>query len=343
MPLEKLGRYEIIRELGHGAMGVVYKARDPLIDRIVAIKTIALDLSNTESVAFEQRFYREARSAGRLNHSNIVTIHDVGKSDTVAYIAMEFLDGQSLREILDSGVVLPPEKIVDIVAQVADGLAFAHDKGIVHRDIKPSNVMVLDSGLVKITDFGIALLPTGSRTVAGNVFGSPKYMSPEQVMGRTVNWPVRHFFAGHRALRDADRLSAVPGGDLNAVIDQVVNADARGTQQSQQRRCPGVRPYRRQGDGKESGRSIPRRAGDGDGTAEFPRSACARGRPVLACVLGAAPRGRRTSARLSSQAPQPRSLRPLRQSTTTRLKLGRYPESASGNAGNSSSMEAPRL
>jgi serine/threonine-protein kinase len=165
-------------------MGIVYKARDPLIDRIVAIKTIFLDLSATESAEFEQRFYREAKSAGRLNHSNIVTIHDVGKSNAVAYIAMEFLDGQSLREILDSGVVLPPEKIVDIVAQVADGLAFAHEKGIVHRDIKPSNIMVSDSGSVKITDFGIALLPTGSRTMAGNVFGSPKYMSPEQVMGQ---------------------------------------------------------------------------------------------------------------------------------------------------------------
>ena len=222
MPLEKLGRYEIIRELGHGAMGVVYRARDPLIDRIVAIKTIALDLSNTESVAFEQRFYREARSAGRLSHSNIVTIHDVGKSDTVAYIAMEFLDGQSLREILDSGVVLPPEKIVDIVAQVADGLAFAHDKGIVHRDIKPSNVMVLESGLVKITDFGIALLPTGSRTVAGNVFGSPKYMSPEQVMGRMVTGRSDIFSLGTVLYEMLTGFPPFHGGDLNAVIDQVV-------------------------------------------------------------------------------------------------------------------------
>ncbi len=223
MPLEKLGRYEIIRELGHGAMGVVYKARDPLIDRIVAIKTIALDLSNTESVAFEQRFYREARSAGRLNHSNIVTIHDVGKSDAVAYIAMEFLDGQSLREILDSGVVLPPEKIVDIVAQVADGLAFAHEKGVVHRDIKPSNIMVLESGLVKITDFGIALLPTGSRTVAGNVFGSPKYMSPEQVMGGIVNGRSDIFSLGTVLYEMLTGFPPFHGGDLNAVIEQIVD------------------------------------------------------------------------------------------------------------------------
>src|SRR5882757_6716326 len=181
MLLEQLGRYEIVGELGRGAMGVVYKARDPLIDRTVAIKTIDLDMSHEEPEAFERRFYREAKSAGRLNHANIVTIHDVGKSDGIAYIAMEFLLGQSLREILDSGVVLPPEKIADIAAQVADGLAYAHDNGIVHRDIKPPNIMVLGSGLVKITDFGIAVLPAGSRTLAGAVFGSPKYMSPEQV------------------------------------------------------------------------------------------------------------------------------------------------------------------
>jgi len=223
MPLEQLGRYEIIRELGHGAMGVVYKARDPLIDRTVAIKTIAIDFSNTESAAFEKRFYREAKSAGRLNHSNIVTIHDVGKSDDVAYIAMEFLDGQSLREILDSGVVLPPEKIADIAAQVADGLAYAHEKGIVHRDIKPSNIMVLGSGLVKITDFGIALLPSGSRTMADTVFGSPKYMSPEQVMGRDVNGRADIFSLGAVLYEMLTGFAPFIGGDLNAVIDQVIN------------------------------------------------------------------------------------------------------------------------
>jgi len=238
MPLEQLGRYEIIRELGHGAMGIVYKARDPLIDRIVAIKTIFLDLSATESAEFEQRFYREAKSAGRLSHSNIVTIHDVGKSNAIAYIAMEFLDGQSLREILDSGVVLPPEKIVDIVAQVADGLAFAHEKGIVHRDIKPSNIMVSDSGTVKITDFGIALLPTGSRTMAGNVFGSPKYMSPEQVMGHIVDGRADIFSLGTVLYEMLTGFPPFSGGDLNAVIDQVINQ----TPPAPGRRNKGVAP-----------------------------------------------------------------------------------------------------
>lgn len=223
MPLEQLGRYEIIGELGHGAMGVVYKARDPLIDRTVAIKTIGLDLTSEESEAFERRFYREAKSAGRLNHSNIVTIHDVGKSDAVAYIAMEFLDGRSLREILDSGVVFPPEKIADIAAQVADGLAYAHENGIVHRDIKPPNIMVLDSGLVKITDFGIALLPTGSRTLAGTVFGSPKYMSPEQVVGRDVDGRADIYSLGAVLYEMLTGFPPFAGGDLNAVLSQVIN------------------------------------------------------------------------------------------------------------------------
>ncbi len=223
MPLEQLGRYEIIGELGHGAMGVVYKARDPLIDRTVAIKTVSLELSREETEAFEHRFYREAKSAGRLNHANIVTIHDVGKGGAVAYIAMEFLQGRSLREILDSGVVLPPETIADIVAQVADGLAYAHDNGVVHRDIKPPNIMVLDSGLVKITDFGIALLPTGSSTVAGTVFGSPKYMSPEQVLGRAVDGRADIFSLGAVLYEMLTGFPPFFGGDLDAVLYQVIN------------------------------------------------------------------------------------------------------------------------
>ena len=223
MSLEQLGRYEIIGELGRGAMGVVYKARDPLIDRTVALKTVGIAVSREEAEAFEPRFYREAKSAGRLNHSNIVTIHDVGKSGEVAYIAMEFLDGRSLREILDSGVVLPPEKIADIAAQVADGLAFAHQNNIVHRDIKPANIMLLDNGVVKITDFGIALLPTGSRTLAGTVFGSPKYISPEQVDGGQVDGRSDIFSLGAVVYEMLTGLPPFYGSDLNAILYQVIN------------------------------------------------------------------------------------------------------------------------
>jgi len=223
MPPERLGRYEVIEELGRGAMGVVYKARDPLIDRVVAIKTVALDNSPEESEAFVQRFYREAKAAGRLNHSNIVTIHDVGESDGVAYIAMEFLQGQSLREILDSGVVLPPERTADIVAQVADGLAYAHENGIVHRDIKPANIMVLDSGRVKIMDFGIAHWRAGSRSSSGTLFASPKYMAPERIAGQRVDGRADIFSLGAVLYEMLTGFAPFFGGNLEALLDQVVN------------------------------------------------------------------------------------------------------------------------
>jgi serine/threonine-protein kinase len=223
MPPGQLGRYEIVEELGRGAMGIVYKARDPLIDRIVALKTIALDLSGDEAEAFEQRFYREAKSAGRLNHSSIVTIYDVGKSGGVAYIAMEYLQGQSLRDILDSGVVIPVERIADIIAQVADGLAFAHENDIVHRDIKPANIMVLDSRSVKIMDFGIAHLPAGSRTMAGTVFGSPKYMAPERIAGEQVDGRADIFSLGAVLYEMLTGFAPFFAGDLDTLLDQVIN------------------------------------------------------------------------------------------------------------------------
>jgi eukaryotic-like serine/threonine-protein kinase len=222
MSLDPLGRYEILQELGRGAMGVVYKARDPLIDRMVAIKSIDLDVSLEESAAFEHRFFREAKSAGRLNHINIVTIHDVGRSGDNAYIAMEFLEGRSLREIIDSGVVLPQEQIADIAAQVAEGLACAHINGVVHRDIKPANIMLLDSGIVKITDFGIALVPRGARTVGG-VFGSPKYISPEQVMGKEADGRSDIFALGAVLYELLTGSPAFTASDLDAILSQVVN------------------------------------------------------------------------------------------------------------------------
>ncbi|MHB1331107.1 MAG: protein kinase domain-containing protein [Sulfuriferula sp.] len=184
---EKLGRYEILSELGQGAMGVVYKAIDPLIGRTVAIKTINLDLSKSDEVNFEERFYREAKSAGSLNHPNIVTIHDIGKTDNIVYMAMEFLEGPSLKEVLDAHTAMPVQKIANIAAQIAHGLAYAHKNGVVHRDIKPANIVLVRGGVAKITDFGIAQMSSGSRTLAGTVLGSPKYMAPEQVKGQVVD------------------------------------------------------------------------------------------------------------------------------------------------------------
>ena len=222
MSLGLLGRYEILQELGRGAMGVVYKARDPLIDRVVAVKSVDLDASLQDAEAFERRFYREAKSAGRLNHVNIVTIHDVGHSGDSAYIAMEFLEGRSLKEIIDSGVVLPQEQIADIAAQVAEGLACAHENGVIHRDIKPANIMLLDSGTVKITDFGIALLPRGSRTISG-VFGSPKYISPEQVVGKDADGRSDVFALGAVLYELLTGSPAFTASDLDAVLCQVIN------------------------------------------------------------------------------------------------------------------------
>ncbi|MFO1412903.1 MAG: protein kinase [Burkholderiales bacterium] len=218
-----LGRYEIAGEIAHGAMGVIYKARDPLIDRVVAIKTIALAFTPSEIEAFERRFFREAKSAGRLNHPNIVTIYDVGKAGDVAYIAMEYLDGRSLREVLDSGVVMAHDKVADIAAQVADGLAFAHSQQVVHRDVKPANIMVLHTGRVKITDFGIALLPTGTRTLTANVFGSPRYTSPEQVMGRTVDGRADIFSLGAVLYEMLTGLPPFSADDLNGILKQVLS------------------------------------------------------------------------------------------------------------------------
>ncbi len=182
MAINRLGRYEILGELGRGAMGVVYRARDPIIDRVVALKTIDLALTGAALASFEERFFQEARSAGRLNHPNIVTIYDAGKADGVAYIAMEFLEGTSLREILDEHPPLSIPRILETVAQVARGLAYAHENGVVHRDIKPANIIVLRNRRPKITDFGIARLGEADG-VGSERAGSPKYMSPEQIRG----------------------------------------------------------------------------------------------------------------------------------------------------------------
>ena len=223
MATEKLGRYEILSELGQGAMGIVYKAIDPLIERTVAIKTIKLDLSKEELANFEERFYREAKSAGRLNHPNIVTIYDVGKTDTAAYMAMEFLEGQLLREILDAHTALSIDKIVDIAAQVAEGLAYAHENNVVHRDIKPANIMLVRDGVAKIMDFGIAQMPTGSRTLAGTVMGSPKYMAPEQIIGKPVDGRADIFALGVMLYEMLTGESPFDGDNINTIMYRILN------------------------------------------------------------------------------------------------------------------------
>ncbi|MFH0730444.1 MAG: serine/threonine-protein kinase [Pseudomonadota bacterium] len=181
------GRYEIEKELGRGAMGVVYQAHDPQIDRRVALKVLRSDRVTSED--FAQRFLKEARAIGRLSHPYIVTVFDVGHDHGTVYIAMEFLDGRPLDEILREKA-LPLKELMNIGIQVAQSLDYAHGQGIVHRDIKPSNIMLTSEGSVKLTDFGIARIedPAAAQlTQAGEILGTPSYMSPEQVRGQTVD------------------------------------------------------------------------------------------------------------------------------------------------------------
>lgn len=186
----KLGRYQIIRELGRGAMGVVYKAYDPVIEREVAIKAIqlAFQVSGEEKKVFLDRFFREAKAAGKLNHPNIVTIYDVDedKETGIPFIVMEFLEGTTLQEIVASGMLLPLEDVNSVIIQLADALNYAHSQGVVHRDIKVGNILILQGMKSKIMDFGIARMDSSDLTRSGQFIGTPNYMSPEQVDGKTA-------------------------------------------------------------------------------------------------------------------------------------------------------------
>lgn len=185
-----LGRYQVEKELGKGAMGVVYLGKDPKIGRVVAIKTLALsqEFAGDELVDARERFFREAETAGRLQHQNIVTIFDAGEEHDLAYIAMEFLKGHDLAEHCKSGQLLPVPVVLSIVARVAEALAYAHRQHVVHRDIKPANIMYeAQSDSVKVTDFGIARITDSSKTKTGLVLGTPSFMSPEQLAGKKVD------------------------------------------------------------------------------------------------------------------------------------------------------------
>lgn len=185
-----LGRYEVEKELGKGAMGVVYLGRDPKISRVVAIKTMALaqEFEDDELEEVKERFFREAETAGRLNHPNIVTIYDAGEEHDLAYIAMEFLKGHDLARYCKPDNLLKMRSVLSIVARAAEGLDFAHQQNVVHRDIKPANIMYEpESDTIKITDFGIARITDSSKTKTGMVLGTPSYMSPEQLAGKKVD------------------------------------------------------------------------------------------------------------------------------------------------------------
>jgi serine/threonine-protein kinase len=187
--VNKLGRYDILGTLGKGSMGLVYKALDPKINRLLAIKTIRFSEEFDEDVISEikERFFREAEIAGQLSHPSIVTIYDVGEHADLTYMAMEFLEGNDLENYISKKNLLPFRKVLYIVGRVADALHYAHKHDVIHRDIKPANIMLLNTGGVKVTDFGIAKAISSSRTKTGVILGTPNYMSPEQIMGQKID------------------------------------------------------------------------------------------------------------------------------------------------------------
>jgi len=187
---DRLGRYTIESTLGRGAMGMVYKAMDPRINRMVALKTMALreEFEADEIIEVRERFFHEAEVAGRLSHPHIVTIYDVGEQDDLAYIAMEYVAGKDLRHFVRKQSLLPVHKFMELMAQIAEALDYAHKQGVIHRDIKPSNIILDESGRsIKVVDFGIARIGTTSRTRTGTILGTPLYMSPEQLAGRLMD------------------------------------------------------------------------------------------------------------------------------------------------------------
>ena len=186
---QKIGRYDIEGTIGRGAMGVVYRARDPIIGRALAIKVVSLSggLSDDAKKEYRQRFFREAQAAGNLHHPNIVTVFDAGEERGVPYLVMELVEGESLAQRLKRAGKLSVEEASSIARQVAAGLAYAHEKGVVHRDIKPANILLDAKGRAAITDFGVARLSASDLTRTGEILGTPNFMSPEQVLGQALD------------------------------------------------------------------------------------------------------------------------------------------------------------
>ncbi len=219
--MKKIGKYQIVEILGEGGMGVVYKAFDPLMEREVAIKVLLEKVFDQPEL--KERFYREARSSGKLSHENITIVHDLGEFEGKPYIVMEYLTGTDLRSIIKEKRDLSFDEKLDYARQICQGLAYSHSKQIIHRDIKPENIRVLDDGKVKIMDFGIAKTVTSTMTMTGTVMGTPHYMSPEQVKGLKVDHRSDIFSFGVLFFELLTYKLPFPGSNPTTVIYKIVN------------------------------------------------------------------------------------------------------------------------
>ena len=220
--VEKVGRYEIVGELGRGAMGLVYRAVDPNIGRTVALKTMRLDVHGMDHDELLRRFRYEAKAAGAMNHPNIVTVYDADEVDGLFYIAMEYLEGQTLQSIMLEKQVIPGDQIVDIAKQVAAGLDYANEMKVIHRDIKPANIMITRQNVAKIMDFGISKA-AGSMTHSGQVLGTPNYMSPEQVKGRELDGRADLFSFGVVLYEMATGERPFTGQNVTTIIYKIIH------------------------------------------------------------------------------------------------------------------------
>jgi serine/threonine-protein kinase len=224
---QTIGRYKVQESIGFGAMGAVYKAFDPLIKRTLAIKTIRLDIprQSPQYKSFIERFYHEARISGTLSHPNIVTLFDIGEEGGVPYLAMEFVEGETISSLIEKGVRFHPEKVISLVSQIASALDYAHSKGVIHRDIKPSNVILFDGDRVKVTDFGIAKLVDAEMTQGGTLLGTPSYMSPEQAMGEKLDGRSDIFSLGVCAFEMLSGEQPFPGNNVTSILYKLVHVD----------------------------------------------------------------------------------------------------------------------
>jgi serine/threonine-protein kinase len=218
----RIGRFQIIRELGAGAMGKIYEAMDSTIQRNVAIKTIRGDIGDMGGERLRDRFMREAQAAGKLNHPNIVTIYIAEDAGPMSYIAMEYLEGTTLEDYIVRRAPLMLKEITRITAAVAAALDYAHKNGIVHRDIKPANIMLTRDNNVKVMDFGIAYVQASTLTMDGAVLGTPSYMSPEQVRGEVVDGRSDIFSLGVVVYEMATRLRPFLADTLPAISQKIL-------------------------------------------------------------------------------------------------------------------------